>query len=223
MNQDNLDLIQSQFTFWKHLSTNEQELLLQNIKKVVYKKGHNLHSADNECLGVLLIKSGELRVYMLSEDGREITLYRLTSGDICILSASCILNSISFDVYIDAEADTEVLLLNISTFALLNQNNIYVENFAYKNATEHFSDIMYAVEQILFIPFDKRLAAFLLDETRKNKSLEIILTQEQIAKYVGSAREVVSRMLKTFQSQGIIEQSRGRIRVTDKEKLQNIL
>lgn len=221
--KEELSFIQSHFTFWGKLSANERELVKQNTAKVTYTKGYNLHSADNECLGVLLIQSGELRVYILSEDGREVTLYRLTHGDVCILSASCILNSISFDVYIDAEVDTDVLLLNIGTFSKLTKNNIYVENYAYKNAMERFSDVMYAMEQILFITFDKRLATFLLDEIRKNKSPNIYLTQEQIAKYVGSAREVVSRMLKSFQSQGMIEQSRGLIRVIDKEKLNNLV
>ncbi len=209
--------------FWDNLSDNEKNLVKNNVTKVTYNKGEILYSADNECLGLVLIKKGGLRVYILSEDGREVTLYRLSEGDSCVLSASCILNNITFDVVIDADTDTEVLLLNIGTFSKLNTENIYVENFSYKNAVDRFSDVMWAVEQILFMSFDKRLATFLIDESSKTKSNDINLTHEQIAKYLGSAREVVSRMLKNFESQGILKLSRGLIRISDKEKLKELL
>jgi len=209
--------------FWDNLSDNEKNLVKSNVTKVTYNKGEILYSADNECLGLVLIKKGGLRVYILSEDGRDVTLYRLSEGDSCVLSASCILNNITFDVVIDADTDTEVLLLNIGTFSKLNTENIYVENFSYKNAVDRFSDVMWAVEQILFMSFDKRLATFLIDESSKTKSNDINLTHEQIAKYLGSAREVVSRMLKNFESQGILKLSRGLIRISNKEKLKELL
>lgn len=221
--KDELAYIKSRLDFWDKLSELEINLLENNIANVSYNKGFNLHSTDSECLGVLLIKNGGLRVYILSEDGREITLYRLSPGDVCVLSASCIINSITFDVHIDAESDTDAYLINIGTFSKLSNQNVYVENFAYKNTNERFSDVMWAMEQILFMSFDKRLAIFLLDEITKINSNELHLTQEQIAKYIGSAREVVSRMLKVFQSEGILEQSRGSIHIIDKEKLRELI
>lgn len=221
--KDELAYIKSRLDFWDKLSESEINLLENNIANVSYNKGFNLHSTDSECLGVLLIKNGGLCVYILSEDGREITLYRLSPGDVCVLSASCIINSITFDVHIDAESDTDAYLINIDTFSKLSNQNVYVENFAYKNTNERFSDVMWAMEQILFMSFDKRLAIFLLDEITKTNSNELHLTQEQIAKYIGSAREVVSRMLKVFQSEGILEQSRGSIHIIDKEKLRELI
>ena len=221
--KDELAYIKSRLDFWDKLSESEINLLENNIANVSYNKGFNLHSTDSECLGVLLIKNGGLRVYILSEDGREITLYRLSPGDVCVLSASCIINSIAFDVHIDAECDTDAYLINIGAFSKLSNQNVYVENFAYKNTNERFSDVMWAMEQILFMSFDKRLAIFLLDEITKTNSNELHLTQEQIAKYIGSAREVVSRMLKVFQSEGILEQSRGSIHIIDKEKLRELI
>ena len=221
--KDELAYIKSRLDFWDKLSESEINLLESNIVNVSYNKGFNLHSTDSECLGVLLIKNGGLRVYILSEDGREITLYRLSPGDVCVLSASCIINSITFDVHIDAESDTDAYLINIGAFSKLSNQNVYVENFAYKNTNERFSDVMWAMEQILFMTFDKRLAIFLLDEITKTNSNELHLTQEQIAKYIGSAREVVSRMLKVFQSEGILEQSRGSIHIIDKEKLRELI
>ena len=221
--KEELSFVSSHLSFWNKLSATEMNLLESNITRVFYRKDVNIHSTDNECIGVLLIKSGGFRVYILSEDGREITLYRLSPGNTCILSASCILNNITFDVHIDAEADTEAYLINITAFSKLSSQNVYVENFAYRNTIERFSDVMWAMEQILFMSFDKRLAIFLLDEITKANSTELHITQEQIAKYIGSAREVVSRMLKVFQSQGILEQSRGIIHVLDKKKLRGLI
>lgn len=221
--KEELKFIRSHLDFWNRLSASEMNLLESSITRVSFRKGVNIRSADSECIGVLLIKSGGFRVYILSEDGREVTLYRLSSGDICILSASCILNSITFDVHIDAEADTEAYLISIGAFSNLSKQNVYVENFAYRNTIDRFSDVMWAMEQILFMSFDKRLAIFLLDEITKTNSLELHFTQEQIAKYIGSAREVVSRMLKVFQSHGILELSRGSIHILDKNKLKELV
>lgn len=223
LEKDDLIFVKSRLTFWDKLTDAEKAIIENNTTKVTYKKGAKLHSTTNDCLGVLLVRSGELRVYILSEDGRDVTLFRITAGDVCVLSASCILNSITFEVEIDAEVETEAFLINIGAFGKLSNSNVYVENFAYKNTMERFSDVMWSMEQILFMRFDKRLAIFLLDEMAKTNSPDLNLTQEQIAKYVGSAREVVSRMLKVFQSQGILEQSRGQIHIISKEKLKDLL
>jgi CRP/FNR family transcriptional regulator, anaerobic regulatory protein len=223
LDKDELQFIESKLEFWDKLTETEKELAHQNMAKVSYSKGFNLHSSESECLGVLLVKTGELRAYILSEEGKEITLYRLIPGEFCLFSASCVINSITFDVHVDAEVDTEAYLLNIGAFSKLCKQNIYVENSTYKKMLERFSDVMWSMEQILFLSFDKRLAIFLLDEISKSNSLEINLTQDQIAKYVGSAREVVSRMLKVFQTDGILEQSRGTIKVINKNKLKELV
>ena len=219
LDADGLAYMRSHLEFYAKLSEREIQALEKGIVKAAYARGSVLRSKRTECLGLLLIRSGGLRVYILSEDGREVTLYRLDPGEVCVLSASCILNSITFDVHIDADQDSEIYQINIGTFDLLMKNNVYVENFTLKNALDKFSDVMWAIEQILFKRFDERLAAFLLDESAKSNSAEIGLTHEQIAKYLGSAREVVSRMLKTFQSAGILEQSRGAIRILDRSRL----
>lgn len=223
INDTDLMFLKENLSFWNKLNNKEKELIKNNVNNVTYKKGEILHNADAECIGLILIKKGGLRVYILSEDGREVTLYRLSEGDSCVLSASCILNNITFDVVIDAEVDSEVLVINVGTFSKLNNENIYVENFAYKNTVDRFSDVMWAIEQILFMSFDKRLATFLIDEIAKTKSTDINFTHEQIAKYLGSAREVVSRMLKNFEAQSILKLSRGLIQITDKEKLMKLL
>ena len=210
------------FTFWDKLSESEQEDFCRSAAPVSYDKGQNVHGASGKCTGAIFVRSGALRTYMLSEDGREITLYRLCPGDICMLSASCVLESITFDVFVDAVESSECYVINPSVFARLAQKNPYVENFALRMATERFSEVMWTMQQILFMSFDKRLAVFLIDELAKTGGDTVSLTHEQIAKYIGSAREVVTRMLKYFSSEKIVSVSRGGVKVLDKKRLQQI-
>lgn len=210
-------------TFWQHLSSTQQQTLLDYTKLITYPQGYTIHGGGADCIGVLLVKEGTLRTYLLSEDGKEVTLYRLSAGDVCILSASCLLKNITFDVHIDAEVTTQILLLDSSIFAQLTCENVYVENFSYKIAAEKFSDVIWTMEQILFMSFDKRLALFLLDEAHKAHSNTLYFTHEQIAKYMGSAREVVSRMLKYFANENWIQLSRGSITLLDPTSLHKLI
>lgn len=221
LDSDELAFIRSHLEFYPKLEESEKQTLERSIARISYRKGTSLRSKDSECLGVLLVRSGSLRAYIQSEDGREITLYRMGPGELCVLSASCILNSLSFEVSIDADEDTEVFRINLGAFDELMKRNVWVENFSYKSAVERFSDVMWAIEQILFMRFDKRLAIFLLDESAKTG--EIKATHETIAKYVGSAREVVSRMLKQFETQGLVELARGSIRIKNRDELKKLL
>lgn len=216
------EIFATHFPFWEHLSEQEQESLCQNTSNSSFKKGEHIHSGDTDCNGVMILKSGHLRVFLLSDEGREITLYRMYPGDMCTLSAACVLNNIEFDVFIDAEEDSELLIINSKHFDTLLNSNIYVENFTYKLLTKRFSDVMWSMQQILFTSFDKRLARFLLDECKTVNSNKIKITHEQIAKYMGSAREVVSRMLKYFENEGFVELSRGGIKVTNEQALENL-
>jgi len=214
--------LQEKLPFWDKLNVAEQRELSANTMLCKYSAGQNVHSASNRCVGVLMMKSGGLRTYIMSEDGREITLYRLSEGNVCVLSASCVLHNIAFDVFIDAERDTEVLMINAAHFSGLLEQNVYVENFALKTAVDLFSEVMWTMEQILFMSFDKRLAIFLVDETARIGNDTVGLTHEQIAKYMGSAREVVSRMLKYFEKEGTVKLSRGTVKVVDKAALKAI-
>jgi CRP/FNR family transcriptional regulator len=197
-------------------------MLCKSAVSAKYSRGQNVHGIEGNCIGGIIVKSGCLRTYILSEDGREITLYRLYSDDLCILSASCVLQSITFDVFVDAEEDCEVYIIDGNVFKKISSENLFVENFALNSAVERFSEIMWVMQQILFMSFDKRLAIFLLDESSKIGSSNIRLTHEQIARYMGSAREVVSRMLKYFSSEEIVELYRGEIRIINKNKLRQL-
>ena len=216
---DLYELFDRSFPFWSSISDAERASFMNTAQDIKFKRGTNIHDG-NECTGVILIKSGSLRLYILSEDGKEITLYRLFPGDICMLSASCVLDTITFDVFVDAEEDSECVVIGGCVFEAVSARLPEVKIFALETALSRFSDVMWVMQQILFMSMDKRLAIFLLDEISKSGSDTVKLTHEQIAKYMGSAREVVSRMLKYFSSEGIISSSRSDgIRVLDKKRL----
>lgn len=210
------------FPFWDDLTPDEQDMLCRYTRPVHYAKGARVHSPLESCVGILLLRSGQLRAYLLSEDGRDVTLYRLFGGEVCILSASCVMDSVNIDLYIDAEEDTEAYCISAGVFRKLMQQNVHVRCYAYQMTAERFSDSMWTMQQVLFMSADRRLAIFLSDELAKTGGDEVRMTHDQIAKYMGSAREVVSRMLKYFAQEGWVRLYRGGVQVLDKKKMQQL-
>ena len=209
------------FPFWDAMSDDDRSTFCRSSVSVRYPKGKVIHDGS-ECTGVIILRSGCLRVCMLSEEGKEITLYRLYPGDICMLSASCVLESITFDVFVQAEEECECCVIGGCAFADVSARVPAVKIFALETAVNRFSDVMWVMQQILFMSMDKRLAIFLLDEIAKNGSDTVKMTHEQIARYMVSAREVVSRMLKYFALEKIVEVSRGGVTVLDKARLREL-
>lgn len=222
MNKECYEFFSNSFPIWDKLSEREMDLILRQSSLTEYTKGENVHGNTGKCTGAVFVKSGVLRTYILSDEGKEITLYRLYPGDVCMLAASCVMETITFDVFVDAEEKSEVCIINASALTELTTKNVFIENYVLKLTSERFSEVMWAMQQILFMSFDRRLAVFLLAEIEKVGGDTIHLTQEQIAKYMVSAREVVSRMLKYFSQEGLVEVSRGGVKILDREKLKVI-
>ena len=210
------------FPFWNKISEEERSIICDNSVALSYPEGATIHDGT-ECSGMFFVRSGCLRVYIMSDEGKTVTLYRLHEGDMCMLAASCVLQTVTFDVFIDAEENSECYIVGGSAFERVSENNPDIKIFALETAVSRFSDVMWVMQQILFMSFDKRLAIFLLDESSKNGSDNIKMTHEQIAKYMGSAREVVSRMLKYFVSEGLVTASRSDgIHIIDKRRLRGL-
>ena len=169
-----------------------------------------------------MVASGQLRAYILSEEGREITLYRLLEQDICLFSASCIIRSIQFDITVTAEKDSTFWLIPTETYKDLMDKSIAISNYTNEIMASRMSDVMWLMEQVMWQSFDKRLAGFLIEESNLNESLSISITHEAIANHLGTAREVVTRMLKYFQSEGLVTLSRGIITIVNMGKLKTI-
>ena len=216
-----ISVFEEMLPFWGVIPDEDKEYICQNSHAVTFPEGKNIHDG-NECSGVILVRSGCLRLFMMSEEGRDITLYRLHKGDNCMLSASCVLDAITFDVFVDAQEDSECYVIGGPAFAAVSERNPQIKIFALETAVGRFSDVMWVMQQILFMSMDRRLAIFLLDESARNGTDVIALTHGQIARYMGSAREVVSRMLKYFVNEGIVEVSRKGVKILDKKHLRKL-
>ncbi len=170
----------------------------------------------------MLILSGQIRAYTTSSDGREITLYRLFDRDICLFSASCIMNSIQFDITLAAEKDSEVVVIPSETYKKIMNVSAPLANFTNEVMASRFSDVMWLVDQVMWKSFDKRLAEFLLNEAAIEGSDTLHTTHEIIGNHLGNPREVVTRMLKYFAGEGMVRLSRGVIEITDEKALEEL-
>lgn len=206
-------------SFWNRLTEDQRETAQRSAVIRAYGRGSMIHGTGNACLGMLCLLQGSLRVYLLSEEGREVTLYRLHARDCCVLSASCVISQITFDTQMVAETDCELLIIGSSSFAQLTEENIYVRCFVFEQITERLFSMMWSMQQILFAGMDRRLASYLLQEYERTGRREIRMTHRQIAQQISSAREVVARMLKRFSADGLVETKRGSIQLTDLEGL----
>ena len=211
---------QHYFTIWDKLTADQQRWVSDSIQHRTIKKGTVVHNGSLDCAGLLLIESGQLRAYMLSDEGREITLYRLFDMDICLFSASCIMRSVQFEIIIQAEKDTQLWVIPPQVYKKLMEESAPVANYTNELMASRFSEVMWLVEQIMWKSLDKRLAAFLLEESAIEGTPTLKLTHEMIANHLGSHREVITRMLRYFQSEGMVRLSRGTVTLTDEDKLQ---
>lgn len=210
------------FPIWDRLKKEEQSLLENNISRHKIKKNEILHRGFDDCIGLVVVISGRFRAYIISDSGREVTLYRLFERDICLLSASCVLSGIQFEISIEAEENSEFYIIPPNIFNELMEQSAAVANYANKIMASRFSDVMWLMDQIMFKSFDVRLAEFLLEESNVEQGDILTITHEKIANHMGSAREVVSRMLKYFQTEGIVKLSRGNIEIADRKRLETM-
>ena len=213
----------SRLPFWQLLTEQERDTVQRSAMVRRYEKGALIHDGGSECLGLLLVLSGEIRTYLLSDEGRGVTLFRLYPGELCVLSASCVISQITFDTQMTAQQETEVLIIPAGLVAALTEQNLSVRCFLYELATQRFSDVMWAMQQILFKGLDRRLAEFLLSEAARTGSDTIRMTHEQLAQHISSAREAVARMLKPFSEEGLVELKRGVITLRDKDGLRQMV
>lgn len=218
-----MDELKKILPFWPTLNETHRELISQSVMEQTYEKGAIIHRTEDGCKGLMTVLSGQLRIYILSEEGREVTLYRVRRGEVCVLSASCLMDAITFDIFIEAMEETRVAVIPSRSLHEIMEQDSRVELFLYKTATEKFSEVMWTMQQILFLRIDQRAAQFLWDEMQEKGSTVLYLTHDEIARYIGSAREVVTKVMKYLSQEGAVELSRGKVRIADKEKLRRFL
>lgn len=210
------------FPIWDKLTVQQQEKVAEMATLRTVKKGTRVHDSDADCLGLVIVTDGQLRTYILSEDGREVTLSRLFPYDVTLLSASCVMPDLQFGVLIEAEKDSSFYTIPACLFKNLTDESLAASKYAAGLIGSNLSELMWLMEQIMWKSFDKRLAAFLLEESRNEGMKNLAITHEKIANHLGTAREVVTRMLKYFQNEGMVKLTRGAIEITDQKKLETL-
>lgn len=218
LNERERDFLKDTLPFWPHLTTEQQLAVVGGSGGRSFSAGDMLHRGPVDCAGLYVIRSGQVRAYSISETGREISLFRLFERDVCIFSASCMMKDIRFSIYMQAAEPTETILIPTPIFRQLNKESAAVSNYTNSILSSRLSDVMWLLEQTLFIKMDKRLAQYLLQRFDESGG-KLKTTHEEIARDLGTAREVVSRMLKYFQTEGMVKLSRGEIELTGREKL----
>ena len=214
---------QTVFSIWEQLNSSQKERIMNGLITKHVKKGTIIHNGSIDCTGLFLIKSGQLRTYILSEEGREITIYRLFDRDMCLFSASCIMHSIQFEVVIEAEKDTDLWIIPSEIYKKIMDESVALANYTNEVMASRFSDVMWLMEQVMWKSIDKRLAMFLLEESSIEETSELKITHEIIANHIGTHREVITRMLRYFQSEGLVKLSRGTVTIVDNTKLQKLI
>ena len=210
------------FPVIRKLSKEQQKRIQEAVTEKSVEKGTVLHDGAADCTGLLVVQSGMLRAYILSDEGREITLYRLFERDVCLFSASCMMSGIQFEVTIEAEKDTRVWVIPTKVWKQLNEESAVLANYTNELMADRFTNVMWLIEQIMWKSFDKRLAEFLLEEVSVEGTSLLKITHEVIGNHLGTAREVVTRMLRYFQSEGMVKLSRGMVEITDTAGLEEV-
>ncbi len=205
--------------FWNQLTENQKGRLEAGAVQRKAAAGTLLQGSGSQCLGFVILRSGRLRVYILSDEGREITLYRLFERDMCLFTASCVMKNIQFDVLVEAEMDTQMWVVPPELYKSLMEESAAAANYTNQLISSRFSEVMWLLEQVMWKSFDRRLAAFLLEESRLEGTPVLKITHERIAAHMGTAREVVTRMLRYFQNEGLVLLSRGTVELADEKRL----
>ena len=210
----NTDLFKKAFPFWESLTETQRTEIVNNTTRNLCEKKTRLHFGGGECAGVQIIGSGRARVFITSPGGGDITLFRLLDGDVSILSAACMLNGM--------ETDCEIYTIPKKVYRKLYDESGAVKDYTMEMISEKFSDIMWLFNQFVFSNVASRIAGALLEHRAIEGGDELKLTHEDIAKDAGTAREVVSRILKQFQADGLVKLTRGKVTVIDAGKLGRI-
>ncbi|MBI4081017.1 MAG: Crp/Fnr family transcriptional regulator [Candidatus Lambdaproteobacteria bacterium] len=185
-----------------------------------YRRGTVLYDSGGPCPFVPFLLAGVIRVYKLGESGREVTLYRVLPGETCIMSTSCTLTEQRYPAMAEAEEDVHLLALPGHVFRQLMERFPKLQAFVLQGLADRLAEVMAVVEELVFRRVDLRLVERLLQRTAPPAKPVVELTHAQLAVELGSVREVISRILKDLERNGLVRLGRGRVEVVARERLQ---
>ncbi|WP_258522953.1 Crp/Fnr family transcriptional regulator [Campylobacter hyointestinalis] len=190
------------------ISQEDIKLIEENAYYSNFDKNEVIYQNKKKCYGFVIVKSGSLRAFILSQNAKEITIFNLKQNDECILCSSCISDSLQFEISLEAKDGLCLLVIPAKVFSELKQKYIKLSNYVLELLSKRFANSVFVMQQALFLPLSKRIQDF-LQENAVNKELN--LTHEEIARHLGSAREAVSRILKEMEKTGSIKLLRNQI------------
>lgn len=208
--------------FFKDLSEKEKTLLYNASRIEEYKRGELISSKYSSCTGLVIVISGQLRSFMSSLSGKEITLFKLFKNDLCILSSSCFYQNLTYDINLQAVENSHIIIIDGNFFKELINQNISAQKFILEITQSKLSEVLWVLEQVVFFNLDYRLSDYLINQYYLKNSDKISITHEIIANDLGSSREVISRMLKRFEKDNLVKVSRGCIKILDIKKLKEL-
>ncbi|MFQ5674789.1 MAG: Crp/Fnr family transcriptional regulator [bacterium] len=214
--------ILKKYRFYTEANPGFQKELEQAASMAQLNAGDFYFLEGGTCTQIALLGKGSIRVYKQGESGRQITLYHVVSGETCILTASCLLSGMNYPASATAESDSTAVVFSAPTFRKWVAADEGIRQFVFETLAIRMANVMSLVEEIVFNRMDQRLAQYLQQRfANERRPLRIIqATHEQIASDLGTAREVISRLLKELERLGAIELTRGRISLGDNEILQ---
>lgn len=217
LNDNVITVLKKAFPFVNELGDKENPFFNMLYHKKL-NPGMMLLDEEKSCSGVILVLSGSIRIYKLSTEGKEITLYRIGRGETCVLTIACILGTgdIPFPVAASAEQPSEIVLIPIETFKKCFYEIPAVQKFFFTSMSAKFYSLLGLVENITFKRTSDRLTDFLITKTAGG-AYPLYATHENIASELGTAREVVSRLLKEMEGKGQVSLSRGKITLYQKK------
>lgn len=219
--QECIDFLNIYLPFLKKMSFDvRQEIYSKSVLRH-YSAGEII-SNNETCSGMIIVFKGQVRAYIGSKNGKQISIYRLLEGDVCVLSASCVMNNLTFDVTIETEKDSQIIVLPSEHFEHFVKTNSFVKDYVLAIMSQRLSDALFLIEQTLFSKFDKRLADFILEQASIDGTNTVKITQDSIANHLGTAREVVTRMMNYFENEGYIQLFRGGYKIIDEKSLANL-
>lgn len=210
------------FPVMRHLSSIDRQRLFSAGQVVDLPAGQMLMQQNQTCRHIPLVLAGTLRVYKLSPNGREMTLFRTGPGDTCLVSIACQLRGEDFPALAQVESQATLFLLPVDTYYTVLNGNAAWKDFLITTLYGHLLNSMQTLEAVAFDRTDRRLIDWLLSQGAEHAQV-IRMTHEAIAVELGTAREVISRLLGDLKNRGLLRLGRGRVEVIDPAGLRELL
>ena len=205
------------FAPFQRLSGAGRQALTRGLRSAVFTRGANVLSRGDQVAGAYLVVTGRLRVYTLSAEGREATLYTIDPGETCVLALNCLFSDLRYPAWVDASAGTRVAIVDGPAYRSLFEHDAAVRDMTVRAFSTVVFRLMSALEDVHTHALDRRLATFLV--VRSSSSGEVRMTQQAIADHLGTTREVVARLLARFSRLRFVSRQRGAILVHNPARL----